>query len=220
VIPAGTANCLARELRLPLSLRQACRVAATGEVRRIDLGTANGQPFALMAGIGFDAEMVRRIGPQIKDLLGAFAYVVTGLRLLGEYRPARMTIETPEGKAELPAWMVVVSNAATYALYWHLTPHASIEDGWLDVCVFAETDMPGSLGQLAGALSGHHLEHPQVKYLRTRQIRIEADPPVSTQLDGDLAGATPVEIGVRPAALSVIAPSEAAPSGRGPFGRL
>jgi len=213
VIPAGTANCLARELEIPRSLREACRVAATGGLRRIDVGLANGRPFALMAGVGFDGEVVRRIGPQVKDLLGAFGYVVTGLRVLAEFRPARMTLATQEGQAELSAWLVVVSNAATYAHYWHLTPEASFEDGWLDVCVFAESDLPGSLGQLAGALSGHHLEHPQVRHLRTREIRIEADPTVSVQLDGDPAGATPVAITIRPRALSVIVPPESAEEG-------
>jgi len=154
--------------------------------------------------------VVRRVGPQIKDRLGAFGYVVTGLRVLAEYRPVAVRLLTPEGEAEVSAWVVVVGNAATYALYWHLTPDASIEDGWLDACVFAESDLAGSLGQLAGALSGHHLEHPGVHYLRTRQIRIEADPPVSVQLDGDPAGSTPVEITIRPSALSVIVPPEPA----------
>jgi len=215
LVPAGTANCLARELRLPLSLREACRVAATGVSRQIDIGVANDQPFALMASVGFDAEVVHRIGPQMKDLLGAFGYVVTGLRVLAEYRPSPMTLVMPEGSAEVSAWVVVVSNAATYALYWQLTPEASIDDGWLDVCVFAATDLAGSLSQLAGALAGTHRQHPQVRYLRTRQVRIEADPPVSVQLDGDPAGFTPVEISIRPGALTVIVP----PPGKEPLAR-
>jgi Diacylglycerol kinase catalytic domain len=66
VLPCGTGNLLARNLGLPLSLDEALAVALTGADRRLDVGTANGQPFVVMAGLGFDAELLAGASEQLR----------------------------------------------------------------------------------------------------------------------------------------------------------
>lgn len=206
VIPLGSVNVFAREIGLPFDLQDACQVAARGTIRRIDLGRANGRWFSLMAGLGFDAQVVHAIGPQIKNLLGSFGYVLTGLRLLKQYAPADMTITLDDRQLRARAWVAVVGNAASYAHHWKLTPHASIDDGWLDLCLFADAPVRELVGELASALSGRHLDHPQVSYFRARKVTIQADPRVCMQVDGDAAGFSPAEIEIVPKALSVVVP--------------
>src|ERR1700733_10847933 len=70
VLPCGTGNLLARQLGLPLSVDEALAGALTGSDRRVVVGTANGRPFVVMAGIGFDAEMLAGASEQLKKRLG------------------------------------------------------------------------------------------------------------------------------------------------------
>ncbi len=70
MLPCGTGNLLARNLGLPLSLDQALTVALTGSDRRLDVGMANGRPFVVMAGIGFDAEMLGGASEELKTRVG------------------------------------------------------------------------------------------------------------------------------------------------------
>jgi diacylglycerol kinase family enzyme len=80
IIPAGTANQLAGNLGIPTDLPEAVRIAFHGARRRIDLGKLNGEHFAVMAGAGFDAEMISEADSGLKDRAGRLAYVLTGLR--------------------------------------------------------------------------------------------------------------------------------------------
>ena len=80
VIPAGTANLFAQNLGIPEDLPEAVRIAFHGESRKLDLGMVNGEHFAVMAGVGFDAEMIKDADRGLKDKLGRAAYVWTGLR--------------------------------------------------------------------------------------------------------------------------------------------
>ncbi len=80
ILPAGTANLLARNLRIPADLTEAVRIGLRGERRLLDTGSVNGEHFAVMAGAGFDARMIKEAGRGMKDRIGRAAYVYTGAR--------------------------------------------------------------------------------------------------------------------------------------------
>jgi len=208
VIPVGTANGVARELGVPLTIEAACRVAATGRVCQIDYGRANGRPFLLMAGVGFDAEVVRRVGQPAKNMLGPFAYVVAGLFTIAHYRPVPMRLWADGVATEICAHAVIAANAETYTYDWRVSPGASLTDGTLDVCVFVEAGWLGWLSQLSNFLRRRRLDDAQVHRFRARTLRVEAQPPVGVQVDGDPAGRTPVEIDVVPGGIKVVVPRE------------
>ncbi len=67
IIPAGTANLLAHNLGIPEDLDEAVRIALTGRRRPLDLGLVNGEHFAVMAGVGFEAEMIRDVDGRMKN---------------------------------------------------------------------------------------------------------------------------------------------------------
>ena len=204
ILPVGTVNVLARELGLPRSLSAAAQVAASGHVRAIDLGLANGRPFALMAGLGFDAAVVHSVAPQLKNLVGAFAYVARGLALLARYRPSHFRIIADGETIEAEAWLAVVTNVPRYSHRWRLSPAAEMDDGWLDLCLFQSSSPREMAGQVVAVLQDRHADHPQVRHLRARRFRFDCEPPVCVQLDGDPEGMTPLEIEVAEGALSVI----------------
>ena len=209
IIPAGTANVLARELSIPFDPVQALSIALEGQVRPLDIGLANGSPFLLMAGLGFDAQVVAEIEPRMKELFGSLAYITSGLQVLTHYRPSNFTIEAEGEHFTVPAWLVVVGNASSYAYELEILPEARMDDGLLDVCIFAEHGALDRVTQLGAMLFGQHTEGRNVRYFQVTSLRISADPPVQVQLDGDHFGASPVDFLMQPSALQVVTPAKA-----------
>jgi diacylglycerol kinase (ATP) len=212
VLPLGTANVFARELGIPVNdLPAACEVLRTCTPRPVDLGCCNERRFSLMAGIGFDAEAVKEVPPNIKDLIGAPAYVLSGLKALADMpRPLRYRLTLPDRTIRASGMMLVVANAASYAGAMQMAPLASLDDGWLDLCLFRERNKLAFLGQWFNVLMGKHLQDPHFSYHRAQSVRVETDPPSAVQLDGDYFGRTPVDIRVLPGAVHVIHPQKAA----------
>jgi len=208
VLPVGSVNVLARELGIPLRLDDAIAVARTGRLKRIDLGMANGRPFALMAGMGFDAAVVHSVAPDIKNLVGSFAYVARGLRVLATYPLSTFRITTEQGTIETDAWLAVVANASRYTYSWRLAPDARIDDGYLNLCLFHTRSPVQTAGQVAATLLGKHATYPGVFHVRARELRFECQPPVCVQLDGDPAGETPVDLRAAPGSLTVVVPAD------------
>jgi YegS/Rv2252/BmrU family lipid kinase len=138
IIPCGTMNILARELRIPLDPIQALQVALHGTIRSIDIGMANHQPFTLMAGLGFDAQVVSEIVPHLKGIFGSLSYIATGLQVITRYKRSLFHLDVDGNRFTIPAWLVVIANASYYGYEISLSPDARIDDGYLDLCIFAE----------------------------------------------------------------------------------
>lgn len=206
VIPLGTANVMALELGIPIDPVLALRIALHGEVRAVDIGRANERLFVLNAGLGFDAQVVTELVPRWKQLFGTMAYVATGLQVLTSFPRVTFHLVLPECDVRVPAWLLVVGNAGYYAYQISLAPEARMDDGLLDLCLFAETSVLDRITEISATLLGQQTHHPLVSYIRVRTVRILADPPVPLQLDGDPAGTTPVDISIWPRALHVVAP--------------
>ena len=209
IVPIGSVNVLARELKIPLDFRKAVQTIADGVVKKIDLGCANGRYFTLMAGFGFDAEVVANVLQPIKDMIGSSAYVLKGLETLARYRATNITLEMPEGTYSAKAFIVMVANVSTYTYNLKITPHAAPNDGLLDVCVFERplSDKIGFMRQMAEVFIQRHLYHRAVRYFRTSKVTVKSAPDVMVQLDGDSFGVTPVEVSIAPSILPVIVPS-------------
>lgn len=214
ILPLGTANVLAREMGVPLgNSRAAVRALLQGTPTPVDLGDCNGRRFALVASIGFDAEAVRDTPPALKDLIGAPAYVLAGLRKLAELRrPLRYRLTVGRRTLVSRGMMLVVANAATYAGWLQIAPAAALADGWLDCCLFRERSRLGFLLQWLLVLLRRHQQHPGFLCRRVREVRVECRPAAAVQLDGDYWGRTPVEIRVLPAAVRLVRAGSAAPA--------
>lgn len=143
LLPAGTGNLLARNLGLPIDdLEAALEVALTGDDRPIDVGrieaTSRGgrqERFAIMAGVGFDAKMMRDAPERLKDRVGWPAYIVSGARnLRGSSMNVQVRIDGGE-PIRVRARMVVIANVATLPGGTTLLPDARPDDGVLDIAI-------------------------------------------------------------------------------------
>ncbi|MEW6188872.1 MAG: diacylglycerol kinase family protein [Actinomycetota bacterium] len=220
VIPCGTGNVFAAEMGIPFNLFRACEVILRGSARNIDVGRAcppspltpgagkrvNDRYFVLMAGVGFDAQIVQEVNPEVKRMLKDLAYILTGIKTLFTYKPTLMEIEL-DGEEKEKGYFVVVGNAKCYAgRYFSITTQASIEDGWLDICIFKKGDIASFVRYITGVLLRKHLAYSDVYYKRAKRVQITASVSTLVQADGELIGQTPMHFAILPHAVSVITP--------------
>lgn len=196
IIPLGTANVLARELDLPMQPRAVAAALAFGRTRPVWPGIAEtsegSRLFVQMLGAGLDAQVVHRLAPRLKRLLGRGAYV---LQTLGEavryrYPPLRVRIDG----VERPAASVVVCKGRLYGGPYLLAPDASPGAPGFTVALFEAGCPLATIGYGAALPLNLLPQVPGLTLLRGRKIEIRADGCVPAQADGDAAGATPLLI--------------------------
>ena len=216
LLPAGTGNLLARNLGIPPSrLESSLHIALTGRDRTIDVGrveisrNTSDEPrreaFLVMAGLGFDAEVMAGTAPELKLRLGWVAYVVAGAKKLRGRRTS-VTIQVDSGPVQQRRIRaVVVGNCGMLQGGIQLMPGAVPDDGWLDVVVVAPRSLLGWL-QVTGAVITRR-EHSTVEHFQCRSIEVHAERPLHVQLDGDPAGTAQVlKAHVDPLALLIRVP--------------
>lgn len=234
VIPLGTGNVFAMNLKLGKSWREAVAIIRAGNVRRIDAGLASplehtkpakskhpgssGTPgssenpspryFLLMTGIGFDAKVIEETSLRLKFVLRDFAYALTSLQNAVVHQGTQVTLTFPDGSSHSQmAWLLMAGNAASYAWAIKFTDRARLDDGKLDLCLFPFENKLQSIQQVMQLLIGQHIERGGARYFQTSHVKVESSPPIPIQLDGDEWGTTPVELSMLPSVLDVLAPS-------------
>lgn len=221
MLPCGTANVWARQLRMPPSPRRlldAARLMDAASVRVIDVGRVTvdlgsgrevTRHFLLWSGIGLDAHVTRSIEPRPASFKrwGVVGYSLAALRAASSYRGAQVDIEIDGQRWTEGALLVVVSNTALYAGYFHLTPGARVDDGWLDVSVFRGEGFRASLGHFLRVLLRRHVRDPRVHTRRARHVRVKTSIVCDVHVDAEPIGASPAEYAIVPRALRVLVPT-------------
>ena len=224
LIPMGTGNLLARNLDLPLGDQgDLLRIALTGHDETIDVGWLTvGRPdgstddgehlFLVIAGLGFDAQMVAGADEELKKRVGWLAYFLASVRHLHDRR-LRVRV-TADGGAEqsLRLRTILIGNCGRLPGGITLLPDAVLDDGWLDL---AAIDTRGGLvgwGQLLAdvVLQGFGVRTKlparigRIDHSRARTVEIHATQAEGFQIDGEGFGlATDVTARVDPGVLVV-----------------
>jgi diacylglycerol kinase family enzyme len=208
VVPVGTGNLLARNLGIPLELPAALEVAFGSEQRFIDVLEAEEQRFVVMAGLGFDAALIRDTDEDLKRRVGWLAYIGGLARALRRSPRARFTITMDDA---LPVTMVavgvLVGNVGQLEAGITLMPEASPDDGQLDLIVLAPRNI-GDWPALAWRILRRRPDSGrQADILRGKRVRIESEVEVPMEFDGDFRGhATELRVEVLAAALLMRCP--------------
>ncbi|GBD13956.1 Diacylglycerol kinase [bacterium HR24] len=184
-IPAGTVNIWARETGIPLRAEAAARAIVTGERRRVDLGRAGQHYFLLMAGLGLDGHIARRVGARAKRHLGAAAYALTAVLESLRWRGRPLAVRADGETVHARALMLVAGNTRNYAGLVHVTPLARVDDGLLDLCLFQGDSLRDIVLHALMVALGRHLRSRRVVYRQARRLEMEWPEPLPLQLDGD-----------------------------------
>jgi len=211
LVPGGTGNLLAGNLRLPRDPAAAARVILAGHTAAIDLGTVERPDgmhyFAVCGGTGFDAQLMAGTAAAEKHRWKMAAYVMRAFAALpGVTSPLHRV--TVDGVArDLPAAMVLVANCGELVPpFLRLRHDIAPDDGWLDVVVLRAEGVWQSLSAFLELASQPRNGARRLWFGRGRTVRVEVleGPPRPMQLDGEPWGDAPFEARLQPAALSVI----------------
>jgi diacylglycerol kinase (ATP) len=207
VIPAGTANLFASNLGIPEDIADAVGVGLHGREKRLDLGKMNGEHFAVMAGAGLDARMLRDADGGPKETFGRLAYVwAASKNLRTEPFKARIAVNGDLWYDD-DATCLLFGNFGALFGGLEAFDNASPEDGLLEVGVtHAE-----SLGQWARTVArtaiGTVEKSPFVQVTKAKRIDVELDRKVPYELDGgDREEVKRLKVRVKPQALTVMVP--------------
>jgi diacylglycerol kinase (ATP) len=205
ILPLGSAMNVARSLGIPRELDEAAAILASGAVRRIDVGDANGRPFLEVGSVGLNAAI---FGEAQRFDHGEYGSFFGLLSVLVRYRPARMRLRLDDRTITTGALMIAVANAPYTGVGFTFAPDASLDDGLLDVRVFDRFSKWELVRHLASIMAGRRAYTPKVRTYRSRRVRIEARHPRPARVDATDLGTTPVDFTLRPGVLRVVAPPE------------
>jgi len=213
LIPGGTGNLLAGNLRLPRNPIKAARVIVGGVARPFDMGrltcSSATRHFTVACGAGFDAELMAGATGEAKRRWGMGAYVATAWDLIGQLRTVghRLTVDGQTWEAE--AASVLVANCAEIIPpFLRLREGIRPDDGVLDVVVLNARGLVDTAGVLWRLASGRTNGTSAVQFARCRSCTVETDEVRPVQLDGDAFGSTPFAVDVVPAGMRVMVPRE------------
>jgi len=205
VVRGGTANVWAKEVRVPRKPVDALRLLADGEVRAVDLGRAGERYFLLMAGVGFDAAIVRELTGGVKQRLGAAAYIAGGLRLALRYRAAETDLAADAEALSTKLYWLVLGNTRSYGGLLDLAHMAKADDGRLELLLLQRGGVLRLVWLALWALLKRHERRAHVLHRSVASVDVRtAGLPV--QVDGEYVGETPMRFDVAPGALRVIVP--------------
>ncbi len=208
ILPAGTANLLATNLGIPHDLEQALHIALDGANRVIDVGKINGEHFAVMAGTGLDAFMIRDADRGLKDHLGRAAYVWTGARHV-KHKPVKTKVRI-DGHTwfDGDASCVLVGNVSDVSGGLTAFEHAVPDDGRLDVAVITASGALQWIRTLTRAAVGRAERSPMVHITTAQRIKVTTAKPLPYELDGGARSKSDrLHIKVVPAAITVRVPT-------------
>jgi diacylglycerol kinase (ATP) len=221
IIPRGTANAFSVALGLPTNLRAACETILAGATKLVDAATCNGAPMVLLAGIGFEAETVERANRDMKNRLGALAYILAGMQQIADQKTFEAELEIDGQVSKFECNAITVANAAPpTSVMAQGFGEVIADDGLLDITIgLSSGEAQGIAARLQGvgaiadlftaALVKRPAQNEDILSLRVATLKVTTYPPQKVVVDGEIIGTTPVEFACIRDGLTVLAPISA-----------
>jgi YegS/Rv2252/BmrU family lipid kinase len=211
VLPLGTINVFARELRIPTHFKSAWKIIEQGKETLIDLpfaeivkdGRSQRRYFAQLAGAGLDSRAIELVNWEQKKVIGPLAYVVAGLKALADAKP---TIIASADKAGAMGELVLVGNGRYYGGTFELFPKADLRDGLLDVTVFPKVNWEVLFRTGWGWLTNQLHSAAGCHIFQAESFSLTSSGNVACELDGENVGHLPARFALKPRGLQVLVP--------------
>ena len=205
LIPLGTANVLADEIKIPRGIETLARTLASGPIRDIHVGRVNGRRFVMMAGAGFDANVVDGVSLALKKKLGPLAYVWQAA--VQAFRQTTVPCDVEIDGVPYATASVVACNGRRYGGPFVAAPDASLTEdrlhvilmqgsGWFDIARYGVALMMGRISKLG-----------DVRLVPGREIVVNGVAGRPVQADGDIIARLPARITVDPETVRLIFPA-------------
>lgn len=209
IIPIGTGNVMARELRIPSRIDAAVRLLCEPhDIRTLDAIQVGERFFIMNIGIGVSAVMMRDTTTPEKRRYGRLAYIWRGIKALAGFQPQYFTFTIDGNTSQMRAAEFIVTNTAAAgdpAIRWG--SHVRLDDGCLDICILRAYTALDYLAIAWNVIMRRQRKESRLHFLRAEHsVIVRSSRPLPVEGDGEFIGHTPVEIGVVPNAVKVIVP--------------
>lgn len=211
VLPLGTVNVFARELKIPLRVERAWEVLQDECELKIDLprvefsakGVLQKRYFCQLAGAGLDARAIELVDWRHKKQVGKLAYVIAGLKALCEKKPE---ITVRANRQSATGELVLIGNGRLYGGSFAILPLADLRDGRLDICVFPHANFWTLLRSATGLLLRGKLLASVAQHLSAETFELVSESAAAFELDGEWVGKLPVTFSIEREQLRVVVP--------------
>ena len=208
LVPSGSGNGLARELRIPFEASAALELAFIGAERTIDAGEIDQRLFFNVAGVGLDARVAHRFAADGLQKRGFSRYMALTMRELASYQPDRLAITTGASTLQTSSLLVAIANGRQYGNGAVIAPRARLDDGLLDLVIVSTRSLVRACLELPFVFVGAIDWLAGVKVQRTDAVQIAATYPLVYHVDGEpIAGKLTISARARPRALKVKVPA-------------
>jgi len=210
VLPAGTGNLLSVNLNIPTTVPDAVDVALSGRPYALDMvRTGDGQYFAIMGGLGMDAQMIADADRDAKNKMGKLAYVWAALKNLPRRRAFVEIILDGKPPLRRRAKSVLLANMGKITGGLEAMPTASPQDGLLDVGILKAATLAHWLHLMVSALLGRTHRDPALEVHQAKHVTIRPRLPQPVQFDGEDAGRMhELTVEIIPQAVRVLVPDD------------
>lgn len=209
ILPSGTCNDFARTLEIPLALGDAAEALVAGEIKNVDMATANQHSFLNFAGIGLITEASSNIDPDLKERYGKLSYFMSALQTMRQAEIFTVNLEIDGVHYSENAVVVLVMNGKSIGT--HTFPLAEIDptDGLLDIFVIQTSSIAAvrewfSLSQ--PDITTDELEH--ITHFKGKNIVLKTEMAMEVDTDGEIYLNTPLEIAIQPKQIRMLVPKQ------------
>jgi diacylglycerol kinase (ATP) len=210
LLPLGTANDFARTLGIPAEVYKACETIAKGKIVDVDLGLAGDNYYVNVASVGLSVGVTRALTSGLKRRIGALAYPTAAIRAFLSHEPFAARLTFPEGDHEPVEHgrllQVAVGNGRFYGGGMVVAPQSGIDDRNLDIYAIEMGRHRDLIGAARYLKSGDFIRNESVSQYRTERVRLETDPELPINIDGEVVARTPQDFSVAHNALRVLVP--------------
>ena len=218
LLPLGTANDFARTLGIPSDIEGACQTIAAGKTVDVDLGLAGDNYFVNVASVGLGVEATRALSPWMKKSVGPLAYPAAAIKAFLSHEPFSAKLTFPDGDHEPVEHerllQVAVGNGRFYGGGMVVAPESGIDDRNLDVYAIELGRHRDLIGVARYLKSGDFIRNESVTQYRTERVRLETDPELAVNIDGEVVTRTPQDFSVAHNALKVLVPPDSSAARR------
>lgn len=206
LVPSGTANNLARTLKIPTDIEQALSILKKHELKFIDVGLVNEIPFINVVGLGLGTQVNRVVRADLKRWLGVWAFVWTAFKVALRMTPFKVTIECDQDKQTRKTWQVSICNGRNYGNGLVAHEDATLFDQTLHGLSTEPQKWWHVFVLIPSLLTGKFQKESDITSFQGKHIRLTTKRPMSVDVDGDIKTKTPLSISVLPQALRILVP--------------
>lgn len=196
ILPVGTANDFAHSLGLEFDIKKAVDNIINSNPRNFDIGKINYKYFINVASAGMFTDVSQKINPDFKNYMGKVAYYIAGIEETLHLRAFNIKVKSDEVEYKGNMYLMLVFNGKT-AGNLNLAYKAKLDDGYLDVIIFKDMPIPKSIPVFINVLKGEHLDNlneDDILYFKTKEIYIECEDGLTTDIDGEKGPDFPLDI--------------------------